>query len=242
MIVSERSVQIKKDTKAIIIPSGPNTNLDAPLWAINWFDLKKPKLYTFYNQIAFPHVKKVKGRPHFKGYAKEKIEGDDRLDRKMLLIVKYPSADSFLRMISNKIFLLKSILRIKSVDRFIFGFQQRFGEKPEPPLKPAAYVGRNYYMVYHFERPNLSEEGLNDLKPVLARHDVTNYYSGTKMATIAREITGKERQTQPFFIHSTMVLEAAGKEAFVALMEDPDFLTFKKENEANSLYYFKRLL
>lgn len=239
--VNRRTTSINKQTTIAITAQNDRTDLESPIWAINWFNLKRPKLYTFYNVLVFPHLKKVGGRAHFKGYVKEKVEGSAEFDRQMLLIVKYPTADAFLRMVANKLFLLKSILRLKSVSQFIFGFTQRIGEQPESPAKPSRYVGKNRYLAHLFQGAAVSEDDIRLLKPLLSQYNITNYFSGLKTATISRTNKAGE-QVQPFFVDGVLLLEASSGEAFDLLLKDPVFEAFKNKQTANNIYQIKRIL
>ena len=240
--MNQKTVSISKKTSVSITAVDDEINLDEPIWAINWFNLKNAKLYDFYNVLAFPHLRKAKGRVHFKGYIQEKAKGHEKFDRDMLLIVKYPSADAFLRMVSNKLFLLKSVVRIKSVSRFIFGFTKRIGENPTPPSKAARYVGKNQYMAHLFQSEASMTEELSILTPLFTQYDIVLYFQGVKAATISRKDHQGQEQTQPFFVDGLLLLEAPSAAAFDRLMEDATYQTFKSKCSENNIYHVKRVI
>ena len=216
--MKERSIAITREMQVSISGTTDHSDLDQPIWAINWFDLKRPKLYTFYNVLAFPHVKKVKAQVHFKGYVRKVIEGNPLLDRKMLLIVKYPDAQSFLSLVSNKVFLLKSVLRLQSVKRFSFGFMQRFGDSPLPLAKPQKYKGTKTYLALVLQG-NSDNSTLENLKNLANEHKAELHFLGVKTATIARKKQGVT-QTQPFVMDTLAVFEIEKSDILVAALAE----------------------
>ena len=240
--VNRKTTSINKHTTVAITGTNDQTDLNNPIWAINWFNLKRPRLYTLYNILVFPHLKKVGGRAHFKGYIKEKLEGNSDFDRQMLLIVTYPTASAFLQMVSNKLFMLKSILRLKSVSRFIFGFSKRIGDQPAPPEKPARYIGKNFYMAHLFQGDQVSEDDLLLLKPLFSQYNLVNYFSGLKTATLSRINKDGSEQIQPFFVDGLFVLEGSEKASFDMLLKDPIYEAFKSKCAENNVYWVKRVI
>lgn len=240
--MNRKTTSLSKKTSVAITGVNKQTDLDSPIWAINWFNLKRPKLYTLYNILVFPHLKKVGGQAHFKGYIKEKLGEDSDFDRQMLLIVNYPTAGAFLQMVSNKLFLLKSLLRLKSVSRFIFGFAKRIGDQPSPPNKAARYVGKNFYLAHVFKGDKVSEEDLQLLKPLFSQYNLVNYFSGLKTATLSRVDEGNEEQEQPFFIDGLFVLEGSERASFEMLLKDPIYEAFKSKCAENHVYWVKRVI
>lgn len=240
--MNRQTVAINKKTSVAITGKNDQIDLNSPVWAINWFNLKRPKLYTLYNLLVFSHLKNVGGQAHFKGYIKGKLEGATDFDRQMLLIVKYPTAGAFLKMVSNKIFLLKSVLRLKSVSQFIFGFTQRIGDHPAPPIKPARYIGKNYYLAHLFQGESISEDEIKLLSPVFSQYNLVNYFSGLKAATISRTDQGGKKQVQPFFVDGLLLLEASEKTSFEMLLKDPVYKGFKDKCSENNLYMVKRII
>ena len=240
--MNRQTTPLNKKTTVAITAANEQTDLNSSIWAINWFDLKRSKLYTFYNVMVFPHVKKVGGQAHFKGYIKEKLEGNSDFDRQMLLIVKYPTAGAFLKMLTNKLFLLKSVLRMKSVSRFIFGFTKRIGDQPAPPAKPARYIGKNFYLAHLFQSEKISEDDLLLLKPLFSQYNLVNYFSGLKAATLSRLDEGDKEQMQPFFVDGLFVLEGSDRASFEMLLKDPIYEAFKSKCTENNVYLVKRVI
>jgi len=232
-----RKVEIKKGLE-IQVKAAREIDLGKPLYAINWFDLKRPRLYTVYNALVYSHLRKIGGAPVFKGYVKEVVRGDADLDRKMLLLVRYPSADAFLSMLSNRLFLMKSILRIKSVSRFIFGFSSAAGSGPEPITKPKKYTGQQHYLALILQESD--EAFISSLNDSLEETDIEIFFSGTKAATLSRKQNDKI-QDQPFFIDRLIMLSAPDYDHFDKMMTSD--LWKKVLNDGSPLIYkLKRVL
>lgn len=240
--MNRKTVAINKKISVAITAESDQFDLESSIWAINWFNLKRRKLYTFYNLLVFPHLKKVGGRAHFKGYIKEKLEGTEDFDRQMLLIVKYPTASAFLKMIANRLFLLKSILRLKSVSKFIFGFTKRIGDHPVPAEKPARYIGKNYYLAHLFQGKSIGEDDIKLLTPIFSQYNLVNYFSGLKAATLSRVDQGGKEQVQPFFVDGLLLLEASDKASLDLFLKDSIYRAFIEKCSENNLYFVKRVI
>ena len=104
---------------------------------------------------------KIGGRLFFKGILKKRLEGNDTDERKMLLLVYYPSLLHFIRLLKKKIFQLASILRITSVKEFNFGFCQRLMDEGPPLTKKTDNLN---YVVHHFKMKQAGISGLEALQ------------------------------------------------------------------------------
>ncbi len=240
--MENRTIKLREDTLVHIEATVENANLDSKLWAINWFDLKRPRLYNFYNVLAFPHVRRIGAAPQFKGYVKGIVQGDREMDRQMLLIVAYPDAEAFLRMISNKVFLFKSILRIKSVSRFIFGFTTPIGVVEDPVDKPRKYRGDQRYLAILLG-DDVSETTLfTEISELAVSLGMGIHFNGTRAATIAREIKGK-KQVQPFFLQGLVLIAADSYDRFDALLGDEKFRSILENTDGKiGIYKLRRVL
>ena len=217
----------------VSINSENDEDLDQNLWAINWFNLKLPRTYKFYNLIAFPHVKKIGGAPLFKGYVVDIVKGKPEHDREVLLIVKYPSAPAFLKMLSNKLFLLKSILRVRSVRNFVFGFV-RAVQAREEVTKIVKYKGVCHYLLFVWE--DHKKTRFKTLEKWAEENGAWIFFSGDKTASISRTKDGVT-QKQPFFIEQMALVEAPGSG------EIEQMLAAKKlERLDASIYKVKRVI
>jgi len=239
---NQKSVQLTSKNTVSIIAAAPNVDLNSEIYAVNWFDLKRPWLYEFYSQMAYPHVEEVDGRIHFKGLVTEKIKGPKENDRQLLLIVKYPSADHFLKMISNKMFLYKSMLRIKAVDYFTFGFTKRMDTGP-PSLKiPKAYDGDLYYFSHHFQTKDSPAKSLYDLQDIIAGWDVETHFMGFKAALVGRSSPQSKLRTQPFLIDGISVFASKNQEKIHDLMKSQDFQSWCMGHLTDNYYRLNRTI
>ncbi len=239
-----KSVRIGSGTKIHFTPSPADqlSNPGRPIYAVNWFDLKRPWLYNLYGLLAIPHVRKVDGRVHFKGLLKEKWEGKPELDRSNLLIVRYPDADSFLSMLTSKLFLLKSVLRIHAVKDFVFGFTRRMDNGPDPAGKTGKYGGSACYLVHIFSNES-NGNGMPDgdqIRSLRTENDQILHFYGIQTATLGRSKDGGKVKDSPFFIAGILVWEANEFQGLKQLINRPAYQRFK-EPYHNQIYVFDRV-
>ncbi|MFT5352847.1 MAG: hypothetical protein ACI9KE_000044 [Polyangiales bacterium] len=119
-----RERRITPGIRAFMESLGDESWLDEPLFAINWFRAKRPRAYELYGALAAWSVFRTGGKLLFKGAVTETLKGDSG-GRDTLLIVNYPSATSFLDLLSGRFFQLVSPLRMMAVRRFSFVMQRR---------------------------------------------------------------------------------------------------------------------
>ena len=101
--------------------------IEGPLFAINWFDTRVAFVYHLYNLLAGGRAVSVGANVLFKGKCGETISGNPAWSRKFLLVVNYPSGHQFLKLVSDRIFQLVSVLRIAAVKDFSFVFTNELG-------------------------------------------------------------------------------------------------------------------
>ena len=230
---------LKRDlTKTIsveIIPVGQGDIITDRIWAINWFNYRKKWLYGLYNRLAAPHVIKVGGQLLFKGHNQQILFGDEELSRQTLLIVTYPQIDNFLEMLTVKAFQLKSLLRVKAVKDFVFGFTKRL-DKNEAAIMPK-YNGTDSYLVYHYQG-NAEQAKLYEL----ARdNNVKVFFHGEKMARLKRIEVGKDDVLAPFFMDGIIVFEAENEEKVYNFAASEAFLNHNMLNKSGFAAIFDRV-
>jgi len=173
----------KKLTKTITVEIVPTTqgNIEEDrIWAINWFNYKQKWLYSLYNRLASPYVIKVGGQLLFKGHNIKSMFGSEDLARHTLLVVTYPKINNFLEMLTIKAFQLFSVLRVKAVQDFVFGFTRRvdsFASTSTPK-----FIGSESYLVYHYTEDIEKWE----LYEAAREHDAKVYFHGEKIAQLKR--------------------------------------------------------
>lgn len=230
---------LKRDlTKTIsveIIPVGKGDVNTDRIWAINWFNYRRKWLYTLYNRFAAPHVIRVGGQLLFKGHNQKVLFGDEDLARHTLLIVTYPNIDNFLDMLTIKAFQLISLLRVKAVKDFVFGFTKRT-DKYESALMPK-YNGRDSYLVYHYQG-NTDQVKLYELA---SDKNVKVFFHGEKMAQLKRLEEGKDDILAPFFMDGIIVFEADNDEILTGFADSHEFIKHKTLNDKSFAALFSRV-
>lgn len=234
---SSITARLSSSLELSIIATGPGHNLEDPLWAINWFDLKRGWLYDLYNKLAVRHVLRVGGRPVLKAQLTKRIVGTEEDTRHMLLIVRYPSAGQFLKMVQSKIFQLKSILRVNAVRNFTFGFMTSLDEPKVMASREDGYKGKLIYLVHHFRRENggVYEESLKNLATSL---DVFTIFMGTKCALIGRKRNNGKLRTAPFLMDGLVVFAAFEESQCEALVDSSEYQDFANGNKSNFIGWF----
>ena len=99
----EKPSQSKKFLSLVITVTGasPDTDLESGLWAFNRTQLRSKWLYNLYIRCVLGPVKRAGAHAHFLGVAYELIESDPQLDRNELLLTLYPTAGSFLELLTG---------------------------------------------------------------------------------------------------------------------------------------------
>lgn len=222
-----------------VISAGPEYNLSDPIWAINWFDLKSKWLYDLYNILALHHVREVGAMPFFKAKLIKRIEGQDSDERELLLIVNYPSPESFLTMIKSRAFQTKSILRLMAVKEFTFGFMKRADNGQAPSVRPSRYEGKLIYMVHHFRNGHVRFDA-SKIKDMAASFDVFTHFAGMKSHLIGRRKKNDRLKTAPFFMDGLVILGAFEESQFEDLLHSLSYQEFIKGNASNYMALFSR--
>lgn len=233
--MNQRSVKINESTAAVISPAHAESRLDEPLYAINWFNYKSSWLYTIYSLLVLPDVKSVGGKPIIKGHVLEKWEGKDALDREVLLVVKYPSADQFLKMVGKKSFQLKSLFRIKAVKNFVFGFTRKISDN-RAAVKPGL---NDHYLVHLFQSKHASAPSADTLEK-LSETGASVYFCATKTAYLGRKRLNVALEQMPFLIDGILIMHASSADSLRKLRDHEAFRAFKEEQEVNNIYLLKR--
>lgn len=234
---AERKLALSK-TKAIKIKAHRSDAFDNQLWAVNWLNTKRLGLYNLYSKLAYSHVAKVGGRVLLKGVITEKLCGDDKYDRELLLIVRYQSIGNFLKMIGGKVFQLKSILRTSSVSRFVFGFVSKIAGEGDTKNYPTPYEGDRHHLVHIFQTDKPDEAHHLFVK---SAYMPTLYFYGLKGATVSRVDKSGEKDA-PYFVDGICIWEADSAQRLRNLVEMDDFVEFAEGNKTNNVYLFDRTI
>ena len=235
--MQSKSFRINSKTTIHITASDKQSDLDQPLYAINWFNTKSKKLYNLYAALAFPHVKKVGGEVVFKGKVKDTLSGNKTLKRESLLIIKYPNADSFLGLFSQKMFLIKSLLRIKAVKDFVFGFVKMNGGSARSTSQPEKYMGDKSYLVHILKGKPELEIKIDDIQA-----GINVFFDRQKAAYVGRSTDDGEIKQGPFFIDRIIIWEASDESILKDWLEHSSYFKELENRNNYSFYFVNRLL
>lgn len=233
--MEQSSIEINQSTSVVITAANGESELDQPLYAINWFDYKSSFLYKLYSILVLSDVRAVGGKPIIKGEVLEKWEGEDNLDRKVLLVVKYPSADQFLKMVGKKTFQLKSLIRMKAVKRFVFGFTKKAAHS-----RAASKPGLNDHYLVHLFQGTKGQAGSAATVEQLTETGASIYFYGTKTASLGRKRSDRDVEQQPFLLDGVLILHARSLDALHKVRDHQAFSSFKEAHQVNNIYLLKR--
>jgi len=206
MTHSTIEIPISSSVVLSIRSTDPEPSFEEPRYAVNWFNLKTNMGYRVYTWLASPLVAKVGGRLIFKGKRVKTLYGNALLEREMLLIVRYPSIMAFLKMIKKPLFQLYSLLRIKSVKDFVFGFTR----KSPQVLTPDTFMSPDdCYLVYIFQHDSDHQDLLESLTTSF-NSDIV--YFGTKSAVLGRRLPSGKLSEVPFFVDGILVLRSRNEQ------------------------------
>lgn len=204
------TTKVNKKLSLSVIALSSEIDLKTNIWAINWFNTNKKWLYNLYTFLAIPMAMKIGVKLIYKGSFVEKLEGKDDLGRKMLLIVEYPSVDDFFSLVHTKYFQIISLLRMKAVKRFNFGFSKRRTSKVsliKPLAKGASCI------VHHF-KGSIDDMGIKSLEFFALQTNIRLIYFGEKVATLNRVIKGKPLVEVRLAMDGIIVFEGEKEDLF----------------------------
>lgn len=216
--------------------------LDAPLYAINWFDTRDRRAYDLYNKLAAPAVGAVGGRGHLKARRLETLEGTDDRARDTLLIVSYPGADAFLRMATSPYFLAISPLRERGVQRFVFGFTRRVDGGPAPAPRPRAPGADRLALVHHFEadEPSTLEKAAPALADAADRAGARLHYAGARTARLGVARGEGPTRHAPFFIDGIVAVVGPAERMLRAFVDSDAMRSLRGATRAHYTGIFER--
>ena len=203
-ITSKRTVEVRS--------VHPGASPDGPLFAINWLNTRSSLLYTTYTLLAAHRVRKIGGGPVFKGRTMETLAGSESQARDILLIVRYPSASSFLSLITDRLFQLVSPLRMAALKSLSFVFNQRLDSQTSAQegreVRPLAGDLESAYAAVMYHSGGDSAAELAALREVAASHEMSVEFFGTPTASLAFGHTDGGEQDLPFVTDRVAILRA----------------------------------
>lgn len=182
---------------------GDLSEVESPLFAINWFNTRIAVVYHLYNLLAASRVFKIGGKVLFKGKCQQTISGNADLARDYLLIVNYPSGHRFLDLLSDKLFQVMSVLRIAAVKRFSFVLHQRQGEPQLLSDSKSVIDRKDHYAVLQIRLPEPSKNeskqeakafDFSALQHLADQHDSQVFFAGRIAGQV---VLTKDKQDEP---------------------------------------------
>ena len=235
---SQIDLNINKSTSISIIASQAEIDLNTAVWAVNWFDTKRKWLYNLYTSIASGFVVKAGGSLWFKGELEQTLAGNEKDARKILLIVKYPTANHFLDLVKMKLFQMVSILRILAVKRFVFGFTQRI--EIEGLIKNRQPKGA-LCLVHHFRNDTGINEQVESISHLASDMGIHLNYAGLKAATLKRSHSTEGGYDIPFIMDGIFVFEGENKEQLMAFYQSEAYQIFAGSLDNSYVALFRKL-
>lgn len=224
---------INKQLEARIEPANEKVKLDGKaMFAINWLDLNSRSLYNLYGFLAFPLARSIGAKAIFKGYQTELLQDTAQVNRKVLLIVKYPKPQAFLGLLGRKFFQLISLLRIKAVRNFNLGFAHLQQGQPSPK--------EHHYLVYHFQGGSLGVQ-MPVLQELSRELPFQIFFAAEKAASLVLRNRGKDRPV-PLPMQGIAIFSHPQAEVLQKLIDHPSLQELLTRNQSNYLSYFKRVI
>ena len=212
---ASRERQITSKLKLIL--RGDSQRLASPLYAINWFDTRPAWIYHLYNFLAMGRLKRAGGKAFFKGRVVRRLSGDESMARKHLLIVNYPSADHFLNLVSDKLFMLIGLLRMLSVRRFSFVMHERIDASEATRERDSPYC-----VVLHFAS-SAPETVTQSATSAAVASAVNIVFAGRQAVRVYSESAGAENGLDYVTPH-TIVIAAASEEELQSFLQTTEML------------------
>ena len=224
--------------------AGDLNAIEGPLFAINWFDTRIAPIYHLYNTLAASRVNKINGKVLFKGKVGEMISGNPAWARKYLLIVNYPSGHQFLKLISDKIFQVMSVLRIAAVKDFSFVFQQRTGEPQLLEKLTTKFDSSLHHTVVHFSLPDAetAQDRFAELGEIAKQHQCEIFYIGTVAGKVTIISEKKGREPMAFITDCTALIQSNTAEPLAKLWQSESMRSFIDRTEDHFAAHVVRVL
>lgn len=228
-------VKINDKTSVYIKSADKDVPLASPVYAVNWFNTRRLWLYNTYNMAAVGTVTKVGGKAIFKGSVIDVLLGDDAERRDMLLIVNYPSANQFMRMLESTWFKLVSILRLLSVEEFTFGFTRR----TDAATVSADNDKSKAYAIHHYRA---AEDLTARLEALVQQEPVEVYFAGRTSSLLYSGDSQQATQQVPCLMHGLLILRAADSEQIARLVHSDAYQAVVAQTESSFVATLDRIL
>ena len=207
--------QLTKNIALRICPTSDQVDLSSFVWAINWLNYKSKFYYKIYTLLASPLALNIGAKLYYKGAWLERLHGDLNDSRELLLIVRYPSVYKFLQLMSNSLFKWVSLLRLKGVTDFVFGFTQPVFDNKNNACKASVGEVSLIIILKSFQ----SDTPVN-LEQLIKTAGLKIIFFGKKVATLQRQTQHKKEYNIPFFIEQIVVISGTDKKGLIQFYEN----------------------
>jgi len=208
---------------------------DLPVHAINWFDTRQLQLYNFYNKLASRSVKAVGGVPVFKGTLLTKIHGADEDQRKVLLLVRYPSPDNFRRMVANTYFKVVSIIRTLAVKRFTFCLSHNIDEVTIPTEMEKS----QNYAIHHFRG---NAETVSLIKQSLNLQGIEVTFASMKTHVLSTKTGDKKEISIPALMDGMILFKCENADTLQSIIENDTYRASLSSAVSSYIGLYKRIM
>lgn len=233
--------KITDKVEASVVAAKSGADLEQPIWAINWFDLKSSWMYNLYTKLSIGDVRFAGGEPLFKATRIAHLRGNEGLGRMVLVIVKYPSGTAFLDLLSSAMFQIKSVLRRKAVRNFTFGFEEAMDDCLKPQRGEEEASRKLLYLVHHFEGEN-GQAIIDVLRKNAVGHDIFFQFHGKRKALLGMSRGDRKMKTLPFITDNTLIWAAFENSQLEEFVETELYQKLLAVTANNYLGVFKREL
>jgi len=230
--MNEIKCEVTKSINVFIKAKNADVNLNEPLYAVNWFSTKVTWIYHLYNILAKKSLTKIGGEGFFKGEIKKTILDEAQGKRDLILIVRYPSANSFKGLMQNTYFKIVSLLRMVAVKEFSFGFTNKQSGNDSSLNEGLCYV------VHHFKT---NKETIYTRFNESLTNGVSIKYSG-KMAAELYSKKEEEITEVPNIMDGIVIYESKSEEPILNMIEGKQYQEIIKTLDSSYIGTVNRIL
>lgn len=231
----EIKAKVTSKIDVLIRATQPDVNLDEPFYAINWFSTKTEWLYHFYNFLAVRSVRKIGGIPFFKASVSETILDEEEGRRDLILIVRYPSGQNFMSLMTSTYFKMVSIFRILSVSKFTFGFTHKIEVNSVSKKKDGLH-----YAIHHFKSDKNGKEIFQQLQEIMPAN-ISVKYGGHIVATLNSQEKNKSVEQIPNLMDGLYIFQANEEVQLREFLESNPYKIFIENLQSSHISLLNRI-
>lgn len=218
--------RINRSTTILLEPLQGHAIPGGSLFAVNWFDTRVGWLYDFYNLLAAVPLRRVGGRPLFKGRRLKTLSRRGTEDRDRLLIVRYPGGGALLDLLQSGWFQAISLLRLLAVKRFSFVLHTNLEAPSQAGTQDATEFRRKAYALHHFRSRRDFDEELARITGLAAEHGIRIFFAGEAAVALSTLDESGTSRSQPFLTHKLVLFEAESGATLEQVLGGPAYGTF----------------